>query len=478
MIGFYDYTVILTYISFASSISGIFLATRGHFNWAIFCLAFSGLCDMFDGKIARTKKNRTEDEKRFGIQIDSLCDVVCFGVFPIVLCYELGMTHFYSIPILIFYGLAGVIRLGYFNVMEEKRQNETSANRKYYQGLPITSMSVALPLLFVFAPLCRGYFLICAPRTSDLEGRKNDLRLCAYPYRKQGKNHPKLDLIREENDLQDRFLHMMYSHAAGRAAMQPLVQSFVSRAAGCFLDSRLSVPLVAPFVKKNHISLKECTAKQFISFNDFFVRKLKMDARPFSNAPQDFISPCDARLTVYPIHENGKFEIKNTEYTLEQLLRDRKLAKRYEGGTLFLFRLSVDDYHRYLFVDDGVCSTERRIEGVLHTVNPAANDFCPIYKENTRTYTLLQSANFGTLLQMEVGAMMVGKIVNENAGAARRVQRGEEKGYFAFGGSTVIVLAQKGSAVPEKRIWNYSRLGIETRVRQGETVGTAGRTEL
>ena len=79
-------------------------------------------------------------------------------------------------------------------------------------------------------------------------------------------------------------------------------------------------------------------------------------------------------------------------------------------------------------------------------------------------------------LQMEVGAMMVGKIVNENAGAARRVQRGEEKGYFAFGGSTVIVLAQKGSAVPEKRIWNYSRLGIETRVRQGETVGTAGRT--
>ena len=160
MIGFYDYTVILTYISFASSISGIFLATRGHFNWAIFCLAFSGLCDMLDGKIARTKKNRTEDEKRFGIQIDSLCDVVCFGVFPIVLCYELGMTHFYSIPILIFYGLAGVIRLGYFNVMEEKRQNETSENRKYYQGLPITSMSVALPLLFVFAPLCRGYFLI------------------------------------------------------------------------------------------------------------------------------------------------------------------------------------------------------------------------------------------------------------------------------------------------------------------------------
>ncbi|HIU76052.1 MAG TPA: CDP-alcohol phosphatidyltransferase family protein, partial [Candidatus Pelethocola excrementipullorum] len=160
MIGFYDYTVILTYISFASSISGIFCASTGHFRWAIFCLAFSGLCDMFDGKIARAKKDRTEDEKRFGIQIDSLCDVVCFGAFPIILCYKLGMNHIYSIAILIFYGLAGVIRLAFFNVMEEKRQNETDDARKYYRGLPITSMSVALPIVFVFSPLFSAYFVV------------------------------------------------------------------------------------------------------------------------------------------------------------------------------------------------------------------------------------------------------------------------------------------------------------------------------
>lgn len=160
MIGFYDYTVILTYISFTSSVIGMFCASTGHFRWAIFCLAFSGLCDMFDGKIARAKKNRTEDEKRFGIQIDSLCDVVCFGVFPILLCYHLGMRQIYSIAILIFYGLAGVIRLGFFNVMEEKRQEETEDARKYYQGLPITSMAVVLPLVFVFSPLFHQYFLI------------------------------------------------------------------------------------------------------------------------------------------------------------------------------------------------------------------------------------------------------------------------------------------------------------------------------
>lgn len=153
MIGFYDYTVILTYISFISAVAGIFSATTMHLRWAIFFLAFSGFCDMFDGKIARTKKNRTEDEQAFGIQIDSLCDIVCFGVLPIVICYRLGMDRLYSMAILALYGLAGLIRLGYFNVMEAKRQAEEGGARKYYQGLPITSMAIALPILFVVAPL-------------------------------------------------------------------------------------------------------------------------------------------------------------------------------------------------------------------------------------------------------------------------------------------------------------------------------------
>lgn len=153
MTGFWDYTVILTYISFASAIFGIFGAISDHVQWAVAFLAFSGLCDMFDGKIARTKKNRTDEEKSFGIQIDSLCDMVAFGILPIVICYKIGMNHFYSVIILILYGLAGLIRLAYFNVMEEKRQNETDEARKYYQGLPITSMAIALPILFVFSPL-------------------------------------------------------------------------------------------------------------------------------------------------------------------------------------------------------------------------------------------------------------------------------------------------------------------------------------
>ena len=161
MIGFYDYTVVVTYISLVSSILGMFCAIDGRLTLAVSCLAFSGLCDMFDGKIARTKKNRTDDEKSFGIQIDSLCDIVCFGIFPIILGYKLGMCKAYSIAILAFYGMAGVIRLAYFNVMEAKRQSETSENRKYYQGLPITSMAVIMPFLFVASVFFPGFRYSC-----------------------------------------------------------------------------------------------------------------------------------------------------------------------------------------------------------------------------------------------------------------------------------------------------------------------------
>lgn len=159
MLGFYDYTVVLTYTSLGISILGMFQAFQGNFKVAIFCLALSGLCDMFDGKIARTKKNRTEDEKKFGIQIDSLCDVVCFGIFPIIICYCLGMHGWVSMTILVLYGVASVIRLGYFNVTEEKRQSSTEELRHYYQGLPITSMAIILPFLYLLRRYCGVHFI-------------------------------------------------------------------------------------------------------------------------------------------------------------------------------------------------------------------------------------------------------------------------------------------------------------------------------
>jgi len=155
MIGIWDYTVILTYLSVCTSFLGMKYAIGNHFNTAIVCLAISGLLDMFDGKVARTKKDRAEEAKKFGIQIDSLCDVICFGVFPIVICYCIGIgkgKDWIGLIFLFFYGIAGVVRLAFFNVKEEIRQKGTNENRKYYQGLPITSISVVLPIIYVLRP--------------------------------------------------------------------------------------------------------------------------------------------------------------------------------------------------------------------------------------------------------------------------------------------------------------------------------------
>lgn len=155
MIGFYNYTVILTYIGLVTSIFGITQVIEGNFEIAIFCLIGSGVCDMFDGVIARAHKTRSESAKKFGIQIDSLCDVICFGVFPAIFNYMFTVKYNpkYTVIATIIsalFVLGGVIRLGYFNVTEEERQQKTSEVRKYYQGMPITSVAGFLPLLFTF----------------------------------------------------------------------------------------------------------------------------------------------------------------------------------------------------------------------------------------------------------------------------------------------------------------------------------------
>lgn len=160
MIGIYSYTVILTYVSLAISFFGMIQTLEGNYPIALLCLVGSGVCDMFDGKIARSKKNRTEDEKKFGIQIDSLCDLVCFGVFPAVIGYSLGVRSVFGKIYLVLFVVAAVIRLAYFNVTEDKRQQETDENRHYYQGLPVTSVSIIIPLVFLMKHYFRSRFIV------------------------------------------------------------------------------------------------------------------------------------------------------------------------------------------------------------------------------------------------------------------------------------------------------------------------------
>lgn len=150
MLGFYNYTVIATYIGMLSSVLGITFAIDGHPGYSIICLMFSGLCDMYDGKIARTRTKSNEQEKKFGIQIDSLSDLICFGVLPGIIGYRIGMTTWYFIAIIGAYILAALIRLAYFNVMEEERQSQTVEHRKTYSGLPVTTVALIFPLIFCF----------------------------------------------------------------------------------------------------------------------------------------------------------------------------------------------------------------------------------------------------------------------------------------------------------------------------------------
>ena len=158
MIGFYDYTVVLTYLGFASGVFGILMAFSGHIFAAVLSLMFSGLCDMFDGKVARTKKKRTKEEKNFGIQLDSLSDLVCFGVLPSVIGYQIGINKCYFIPLLIFFPLAGLIRLAYFNMLETMRNGDGPV--KTYIGLPITSSALICPFIFIFRKFLGKYFVL------------------------------------------------------------------------------------------------------------------------------------------------------------------------------------------------------------------------------------------------------------------------------------------------------------------------------
>lgn len=269
---------------------------------------------------------------------------------------------------------------------------------------------------------------------------------------------------------QDHLLEVIYGHALTRMLLRPFLSPAVSDICGKFLSTRLSRRIVPSFVKKNHIDLGIYEKQEFDSYNAFFTRKIKAEQRPINDQKNVLISPSDGKVTAYPITQKGRFWIKHTQYTAAQLLKDERLAERYMGGWIYVIRLTVDDYHRYCYVADGRKSRQRKIRGVLHTVNPVANDYYPIYKMNSREYCLLKTKELGTILLMEVGALMVGKISNHEEDSAQ-VKRGDEKGMFEFGGSTIVVMTEPGMAEPDKDIIQNTKAQAETLVKMGEPIG-------
>ncbi len=269
----------------------------------------------------------------------------------------------------------------------------------------------------------------------------------------------------EENS---KSLLFLYSHVFGRCILKILTRKFVSVLGGAYMDSGLSKYRIKKFIHKNKIDMSEYEDVDYKSFNDFFTRKIKNEKRLLTNKDDLFIAPADSKLTVYSIDKDTCFWVKNSCYTVSDLLKDESLAKQYEGGYCFVFRLGVTDYHRYSYVDDGKIISTKKIKGVFHTVQPLAFKKYKVFHENTREYQVLQTNHFKTIIQMEVGALMVGKICNKECSY---FSKGEEKGYFCFGGSTIIILVEKDTVIVDPDILENSSKDIETRVQLFETIG-------
>lgn len=275
--------------------------------------------------------------------------------------------------------------------------------------------------------------------------------------------------LRGKDTFQDKFISKLYGTAPLRMLLKPMVSPAFSKLGGKFMDSRISKCLINGTVKRNNIDLSQYTQNDFESYNDFFTRRKRAENIKTDYDKNVLIAPCDGKLTVADIDEEASFYIKNTFYTMESLVENAYISEKFAGGTALIFRLTVDDYHRYIYMDDGFKSDNIRINGVFHTVNPVANDYYPVYKENTREYSMLFSDNFGGMLVMEVGAMLVGKIINRHGEG--RVYRGEEKGNFAFGGSTIIVFLERGKVKIDEDISENNNNGFETSVKIGERIG-------
>ena len=259
----------------------------------------------------------------------------------------------------------------------------------------------------------------------------------------------------------------LYNTFPGRVVLKLLTRSFVSKIVGKYMDSPLSKGRIANFVQKNKIDMSDYIKREYKSFNDFFTRELKDGAREICGDADALVSPCDGLLSVYNIGDDMDICIKDSHYTVEELLSNEILAQKYRGGKMLIFRLTVTDYHRYVYFDSGTKEDNVFIQGILHTVQPIAQTRYKIYKTNSREYTVLHTENFGDVVQMEVGAMMVGRICNNHQ--AHSFKRGEEKGKFEFGGSTIVLLLEKDIAEIDE-IYLPDTFN-EIQVRLGQKIG-------
>lgn len=278
-----------------------------------------------------------------------------------------------------------------------------------------------------------------------------------------------------ENVAGEKYITWSYESPIGKNFVELLVKrKAFSKIYGAYCNTKLSSKKIPKFINDFNIDMSECTTdtKDFNSFNDFFARTLINEARPIDMEQNTLISPGDGRLTVYTdIKMENLVQVKNITYSLSELIQDNEVARKYEGGTCLILRLCPVDYHRFHFVDWGKATKNKFIPGNYYSVNPTALERIPkLYCQNKREWCVFHSKNFGDILHVEVGATCVGSIIQSYT-PGKSVNKGDEKGYFKFGGSTTILFFQPNTVDISDDIKLQSDLGFETKVNMGETIG-------
>ncbi|MBQ7096707.1 MAG: phosphatidylserine decarboxylase [Clostridia bacterium] len=268
----------------------------------------------------------------------------------------------------------------------------------------------------------------------------------------------------EEKEHQDKFVQFLYNRVTGRVLLKIcLVRPWLSKAVAVYQKSRFSKRDIVPFIRKHNIDTTHWNVNDFRSFNEFFIRKKNLSV---SADPKDFTSIAESKLSVYNVTKDLCLNIKNSKYTVEEIVGNKELAEQYSDGLCLVFRLSANNYHRYLFPDSGKLKKTYKIKGALHTVRPVAAKY-KVFSRNSREVSILETENLGKVVQVEVGAMLVGKIRNHSVSS---FVKGDEKGYFEYGGSTSILFLNNNVAIDDDII-EQTKKGYEVKVDIGEKIG-------
>ncbi|MEZ5083062.1 MAG: phosphatidylserine decarboxylase [Bacteroidales bacterium] len=277
--------------------------------------------------------------------------------------------------------------------------------------------------------------------------------------------------IKTEKVAGENWLVWLYNNPIGELSLHTLVKrKLVSSWYGNKMDSPISVDKISPFVEDYNVDLSIAQKQEFSSFNDFFIRKLKPETRPINNDSNVVASPADGKILAYENINKQDFIVKGYKFNVSEFLQNEELAKKYEHGSLMLFRLCPVDYHRFHFPVSGTISDVTAIDGDYYSVNPIAiKKIVEVFCENKREYVTISTLEIGDVIMAEVGATMVGSIIQTYHGDI--AVKGQEKGYFKFGGSSIVLLFEKGRIYIDDDLLINTENGLETSILMGERIG-------